>query len=223
MTALQLTLCLIPIAYLIGSIPTGLLVGLAKGVDPRRSGSGNIGATNVGRLLGGRYFALVFSLDVLKGALPVAVAGWILHDQPLDRLHYVLWLLVAFATLLGNLFSVFLGFKGGKGVATSAGLVLGLFPYFTLPGLVAAAVFIFVLKGWGYISLGSITAAASFPLLYILIGLWRRWDVFGTQLPLLLFAILVAALVIWKHRTNIARLRAGTELRFKQPPQGSGS
>lgn len=217
MTTLQWTALLIPIAYVIGSIPTGLLVGLAKGIDPRRAGSGNIGATNLGRLLGARYFFLVFILDVIKGALPVALAGWILHDEPLNRMHYLLWLLVGFATLLGNLFSLFLKFRGGKGVATSTGLVLGLFPYFTLPGVLAAGVFGFVLKGWGYISLGSIAAAASFPLLYAGIGFWRRWDVLGAQLPLLIFAVVVAALVIWKHRSNIARLRAGTELRFKQP------
>lgn len=217
MTVLQWTALLIPIAYVIGSIPTGLLVGLARGIDPRQAGSGNIGATNLGRLLGARYFFLVFSLDVIKGALPVALAGWILHDEPLNRTHYLLWLLVGFSTLLGNLFSVFLKFRGGKGVATSTGLVLGLFPYFTLPGVLAAGVFAFALKGWGYISLGSIAAAASFPLLYTGIGLWRQWDVFGAQLPLLIFAIVVAALVIWKHRSNIARLRAGTELRFKQP------
>src|SRR5881275_1799135 len=144
MTPRTLLLILIPIDYLIGSIPFGLIVGLTKGVDPRQAGSGNIGATNVGRLLGGKFFALVFTLDLLKGLIPTALASFLLNDVEKSQRHFMLWLLVGFAAIAGHMFSVFLKFKGGKGVATSAGVMLGLFPYFTLPGMLAIAIFIVV-------------------------------------------------------------------------------
>src|SRR5580658_2649420 len=104
MTSAQiLLLAFIPAAYLAGSVPFGLVVGLARGIDPRKAGSGNIGATNVGRLLGGRFFALVFTLDLLKGLLPTLAAGAVLHfPRGADPLSYVLWLLVAFATIIGH-------------------------------------------------------------------------------------------------------------------------
>src|SRR5271156_3533726 len=102
---------LIPIAYLVGSIPFGLIVGLAKGIDPRKSGSGNIGATNLGRLLGGKYFALVFTLDLLKGALPMLAAGYLLHWQAADRIASLLWILIGCAAVLGHLCSLFLKFR----------------------------------------------------------------------------------------------------------------
>src|SRR5215208_4938827 len=141
MTSQEKTLlALVPLAYLVGSIPFGLIVGLARGVDVRTAGSGNIGATNVGRLLGGRFFALVFIFDLLKGLLPMIAAGLVLGFRAEDRTGYLLWLLVGFAAILGHMFSAFLKLKGGKGVATSAGVMLGLWPYFTLPGLVGAAV-----------------------------------------------------------------------------------
>lgn len=225
MTSLQQTALLIPVGYLIGAIPFGLIVGWIKGVDVRKSGSGNIGATNVGRLLGQRYFWLVFWLDVIKGAIPVAIAGWLLYDGQRDptRLGYFMWLLVGAATLLGNLFSVYIGFKGGKGVATSAGITLGIFPYFTLTALLGVAVFLVVLGIWRYISLASIVSAGAFPVIYVLLGQWMGWDVFGRQLPLLIFAIAVALLIIWRHRTNIARLRAGTENRIRNKSARPGA
>src|SRR5688572_17508185 len=117
--------------YLLGSVPFGLLVGLARGVDVRASGSGNIGATNVGRVLGGKFFVLTFILDLLKSLLPMLLATWLLRRQlgPPDTYatrHYLLWLTVGFAAVVGHMFPVFLRFKGGKGVATSAGFMLGL-------------------------------------------------------------------------------------------------
>src|SRR5687768_12393642 len=189
-TAQVIVLALIPVAYLLGSVPFGLVVGLAKGIDPRKAGSGNIGATNVGRLLGGRYFALVFTLDLLKGMLPMlaAYAAFRSEHRALATTDYLLWLGVGMAAILGHVFSAFLRFKGGKGVATSAGVMLGLFPYFTWPGLVAVVVFIVVFLIWRYISLGSMIGAAAFPVAYLIIGLSQRWPVFGDQLPLLIFA-----------------------------------
>src|SRR5277367_6491584 len=116
MTPSSLLLALIPIAYLLGSIPFGLIVGRMKGVDPRKAGSGNIGATNVGRLLGAKYFAIVFVLDLCKGLTPMLLAAAALRGKVPTQLDYVLWLLIGFAAIAGHMFSLFIRFKGGKGV-----------------------------------------------------------------------------------------------------------
>src|SRR3954469_14412633 len=190
MTPLQQVSLLIPAAYVVGSVPFGLMVGKLKGVDPRAAGSGNIGASNVGRLLGRRLFVMVFLLDLLKGLLPMLLAGRLLQGTAHEARTYFLWLLVGFAAIFGHMFSLFLGFKGGKGVATSSGVILGLFPYFTIPGVVALAVWAVVLKGTRYISMASILAALVFPVVYVLIALVLGWPVFGEQWPLLAFAVL---------------------------------
>ncbi|HWE02416.1 MAG TPA: glycerol-3-phosphate 1-O-acyltransferase PlsY [Tepidisphaeraceae bacterium] len=213
-TAPAVLLMFVPLAYLAGSVPFGLIVGLANGVDPRKAGSGNIGATNLGRLLGGKFFALVFVLDMLKGLIPTLAAGAVLHFNAMDAIEYALWLSVGFAAIVGHMCSVFLGFKGGKGVATSAGVILGVFPYYTIAAVVALLTFAVVFKLTRYVSVGSILAASVFTVVYLFVGLARRWDIFGRQLPLLLFAVLVTAMIIFKHRANLVRLRAGTELRF---------
>ena len=208
---------LIPVAYLVGSIPFGLIVGLAKGVDPRTGGSGNIGATNVARLLGKQWFFVVFTLDMCKSLIPMLIASAIAHrvaDEQREWTIYLLWLLVGFAAVLGHMFSIFLKFKGGKGVATSAGVMLGLWPYFTLPGAIAIGVFLVVFFLWRYISLGSIIGAVTVPIAYLLIGRARGWPIFDSQLPLMVFSVVMALLIIYKHRANIARLRAGTENRM---------
>jgi acyl phosphate:glycerol-3-phosphate acyltransferase len=213
MSPAQQAALLVPIAYLLGSIPFGLIVGKSKGVDPRKAGSGNIGATNVGRLLGKKFFAIVFILDLLKGLLPMLAAAYLLRGVEESSRKYLLWLAVGFAAIAGHMFSVFLRFKGGKGVATSTGVLLGLWPYYTLPGLVGAAVWILAFKVWRYVSLASILGSVAFAVAYVVIGLALGWDVLGTQFPLLVFAFLMAGLIVFKHRSNIARLRAGTELR----------
>src|SRR2546423_2575215 len=118
MTPRQLLLLIIPISYLLGSIPFGLLVGRARRIDVRTAGSGNIGATNVGRLLGKKYFFLVFFLDLLKSFMPMLIASHIVQQENptiRDAQLYLLWLSVGFAAVLGHMFSVFLRFKGGKG------------------------------------------------------------------------------------------------------------
>jgi glycerol-3-phosphate acyltransferase PlsY len=220
MTPSMYLMSLIPAAYFVGSVPFGLIVGLWRGVDVRTAGSGNIGATNVGRLLGKQFFFLVFFLDMLKSLLPMAIASWIVSRIPeaqRDWTLYLLWLLVGFAAVIGHMFSAFLGFKGGKGVATSAGVVLGLYPYFTLAGAAVIGVFVVVFFATRYISLGSMIAACAFPVVYFIIGKLRHWPVTGDQLPLLVFAIVMGGLIVWKHRTNIARLRAGTENRVGGP------
>src|SRR5258706_6221078 len=173
MTALQQLLLLASVSYFLGSIPFGLLVGLSKGIDPRKAGSGNIGATNVARLLGGKYFAVVFSLDLLKSLLPMLAGAYILHrahyhlslhNNQLDSKLLLSWLLIGFSSILGHVFPIYLRFKGGKGVATSAGLILGLYPYYTLPSLFAFFIFLITFQIWRYVSLASILAALSFPL-----------------------------------------------------------
>jgi glycerol-3-phosphate acyltransferase PlsY len=221
MTRSQGLICLIPLAYLIGSIPFGLLIAKRRGIDPRTAGSGNIGATNVGRLLGKRFFFIVFFLDMGKSLVPMLIASAIVHGIPEASRHrtiYLLWLLVGIAAVLGHMFSLFLKFKGGKGVATSAGVMLGLVPYFTGPGLIAIAAFIVVFFLTRYVSLGSMIGACVFPASYLLMGLVRGWDVTGDQLPLLVLSCLLAAMIIFRHRTNIQRLLNGTENRFVKKP-----
>ena len=217
---------LIPAAYLIGSIPFGLIVGLSRGVDPRKAGSGNIGATNVGRLLGRKFFAIVFALDLLKGMIPTLAAGAIQRFKADDAGAYGLWLSVGFAAILGHMFSLFLRFKGGKGVATSTGVMLGVFPYYTLAGIAGAITWFIVFRICRYVSLASIIGAFGFTIAYAGLGLAFRWDIFGRQLPLLLFAMLISVMILVKHRTNLlAALRRGTENRIgekKPDPDVSG-
>lgn len=211
------------VTYFIGALPFGLLIGLARGVDIRQHGSKNIGASNAGRVLGHRkFFFLVFVLDLLKSLVPMAIASWMVLHAPVEartRLTYLLWLGVGIAAILGHVFPVYLKFKGGKGVATSAGVVLGLFPYFTWAGLIAVLTFNVVLLRWKYISLGSIAAAVIFPFAYIGMGLWHHWDILGRQLPLLILAVGLCSLVIWRHRDNIKRIRAGTENKIRSRAQ----
>jgi glycerol-3-phosphate acyltransferase PlsY len=191
-----LTILLIAGAYLLGSIPTGLLLAKAAGVDIRSTGSGNIGATNVYRTLGRTVGILTLVGDCLKGLIPVLVA------QKLEMGDAVI-AAVGAAAFLGHVYTVFLGFKGGKGVATALGVFLGVSP--ASVGI-ALIIFIIVVAAWRYISLGSITAAAAMP--FIVAALDRR--------PLIIAMTAgIALLVIWKHRENISRLREGTESKFK--------
>ncbi len=202
------------IAYFVGSVPFGLVVGKLRGVDIREHGSRNIGATNAGRVLGKEFFWIVFLLDMLKSAVPMLIVSYLVAgvaEADRSQLTYTLWIVVGMLAMIGHVFPIYLGFKGGKGVATSAGIVLGLWPYFTLAAVVAIAVFIVVVMIWRYISLASIVGVSSFPIAYLLIGRYFGWNVFGKQLPLLILIVCVVLLIIWRHRENIARLRAGTE------------
>jgi glycerol-3-phosphate acyltransferase PlsY len=211
-------------SFLAGSIPFSLLVGLAKGTDIRKVGSGNVGATNLGRALGKKYFFLGFSLDMLKGLLPVLLASaafgilgsW---QPPLWATCWILGCIVA--SVLGHVYSPWIGFRGGKGVATTFGAVLGLFPLYTITALVGLCVFLFALAIWKYISASSILAGLAMPISVLVIALqvsnWKATSLL-TPTTLLLFGVmaLISALVIYKHRSNIARLRAGTEPKVGQ-------
>ena len=215
MTPHQRVTLLLPFAYMLGSIPFGAVIGRMKGQDLMQHGSGNIGATNAGRVLGRKYFFIVFFLDMFKGLLPMLLAGLLMSDvlaeHPLDYKQNMMWLAVGFAAIIGHMFSAFLKFKGGKGIATSSGVILGLFPYFTLPGVAIFLVWGIVFKLTKYVSLASICGAIAFPIAYFAIGKWLNWPIFGEQLPLGIFSVIVAALLVYKHRSNIKRLMAGKE------------
>jgi glycerol-3-phosphate acyltransferase PlsY len=229
LTTRQTFFILIAGAYLLGSVPFGLLVGWAKGMDVRKQGSGNIGATNVGRLLGKRYFFIVFFLDLMKSLVPMVIGTWVAERSPHDQTTFILWLMVGLAAVFGHMYSIFLGFKGGKGVATSAGVMIGLWPYYTIPSLIAISCFLLALYLTRYMSVASMTGALTFPFAYLLIALWQGWDPLGQQLPLLLAGLVMAVFLVYKHRANIARLRAGTESKLGTknsaeaiPPAGGG-
>lgn len=211
-------------AYFLGSVPFGLLVGKLKGIDVRSAGSGNIGATNVGRLLGKRYFWLVFALDAAKGAAPMLLGHFLVRNLPESSLKYVLWLLAGLAALLGHVFPIYLRFKGGKGVATALGVMLGVWPYYTITAIPAVSMFIGVFAVSRYISLSSVVGALIFPVILLATGWVFGWRLLEFRWPLVAFSVLIGLLIIWRHRANIARLRAGTEPRFgaksASPPAG---
>lgn len=206
---------LIVLAYLLGAVPFGFLIAKAHGKDLRTIGSGNIGATNTVRALGKKWGIFCFVLDVLKGLIPmllVPIFGLVNHTSEPGEL--ALWLLVGCAAVLGHIFPVYLKFKGGKGAATSLGIVLGLWPYYTLCGICAFAVWAITLRVWRYVSLSSMLAAIFFPVLLsafiFLIDAWqlsRLW-------PLMLVAVLMALLVVVRHKTNIRNLLDGSETKI---------
>lgn len=189
---------LVCIAYLVGAIPSGvLLTRLAGAEDVRQAGSGNIGATNVYRVAGKRLGVLTLVADILKGLLPLlATKLWYTQDERVLGL-------VAVALFVGHCYPVYLRFKGGKGVATALGIYLVLSP--AAVGI-AVVVFAAVLWRWRYVSLASISAAAlvPFPVYF-----------FTQSLPLFLATLIIAGGVIYRHAPNIQRLRNGTESRFK--------
>lgn len=210
----MLLAAVILLSYVLGSVPFGLLVGRLKGIDVRTAGSGNIGATNVGRLLGKRYFWLVFTLDAAKGLLPMLAGAWVVGGWEEAWPKYVAWLACGLGAMLGHVFPVFLGFRGGKGVATGLGVMLGVWPYYTLAAVPTVSLFVAVFAVSRYISLSSVVSAVAFPLVLAGLGWLLDWQLTTTRWPLVAFAVAVGALVVWRHRGNLARLRAGTEPKF---------
>jgi acyl phosphate:glycerol-3-phosphate acyltransferase len=206
------TIALALLAYMVGSIPFGFLFGKLKGVDLRLHGSKNIGATNAGRVLGKKYFILVLLLDAAKGFLPTALAGQFLFSPGISpQWSFALWLCVAFFAIAGHNWPCWLKFKGGKGVATSLGVVLALYPYYTWPGMIAFGVWILVYKISGFVSLGSIIAALLFLLSYLAMVILLPGWTFREQWPLVLFASAMIGVLILRHSGNIRRLCSGTE------------
>ena len=197
-------------SYLVGSMPFGFVaVCLFKGVDIRTVGSKNVGATNVMRVAGKGLGIAVLVLDVLKGVAGVLLIGGLvgpaLAAGPLgDQTRSVMGILCGAAAILGHVFTLFLRFRGGKGVATTLGVVLSLVPF---AALIAMGVFIVVVAIWRYVSLGSISAAIALVMAELVL----TDRPFGVNRGLTIFCVLMAALVIARHASNIKRLLAGTE------------
>jgi glycerol-3-phosphate acyltransferase PlsY len=200
---------LLILSYLTGSIPTSIIVSrVAKNIDIREHGSGNAGATNVYRILGWKYALIVLSLDIFKAWLPTAIyATKIFLSISIPDIGFMQILCGSFA-VIGHTFPIFARFKGGKGVGSLIGVLLALFPIaFPLCLIVAIAVIV----NTGYISLGSIFAAISLPIIILILpGL----GIITPNLSLVIFSLLVPWFVIYTHRSNISRIRNGTENRF---------
>ncbi|MEM1213260.1 MAG: glycerol-3-phosphate 1-O-acyltransferase PlsY [Planctomycetota bacterium] len=206
------------IAYLAGSIPFALLLGFTRGVDIRKEGSGNVGATNLGRTCGKPLGLTCFALDVLKGFAPVIAFGLIANPGN-SASDAGLWMALGAAAVLGHVFPVWLKFKGGKGVATSLGVLLGFWPVLTGPALAALLIWFVVTKTTGYVGLASVVAAATLPPLAVISGLLLQ-----LTLPALAvyagICVALAALVIVRHRSNLARIRQGTEDKARWAKKG---
>jgi len=209
------------IAYFVGAIPFGPIIARLHGKDLRAIGSGNIGATNVARACGRKWGYTCFGLDVLKGLVPMmaarVAAGHLLEvdSTTIGPGFLALWLAVGIAAILGHVFPIYLKFKGGKGVSTSLGIGLGLWPYFTVSAVIALLIWVALVLTWRYVSLASICASTSFPVtLAIAIAAKRDWDL-ANLWPLLIAATAIPILVIVLHRSNIKRLLAGTESKIR--------
>jgi len=212
-----LPLAVLGVGYLLGSLPSGWLAGRwLAGIDLRQEGSGSTGATNVLRVLGKGPALAVFVVDVLKGTLAVLLAKLVLQPEGFDASSD--WWVVAtgLAALAGHIWPVWLGWKGGKAVATGLGMLLGL----TWPvGLACFGIFLTVLSLTRIVSLSSVVAALALPLL-----MQGSFGETGLRPAYLALAVLTTVLVIWRHRTNLQRLMAGTEPRLGQKrPQGPGA
>lgn len=228
MSAVLLVLAIAFFAYVLGSIPSGLLVSRSQGIDIREHGSGNIGATNVWRTMGKKFGLIAFLADVGKGVLAVLLAKWLAAHWPMtvslphghSRVEYFdpgfAGITAAIGCILGHNFPPWLRFKGGKGVATSLGVIIGMMP---LASIVIFAVWGVVFKMTRYVSLASIIAALALPVAVIGLmifvpkhgwGAVHGWANFY-------FAVAAALLVVKRHTANIKRLLAGTELRFGAP------
>lgn len=196
------------LGYLLGAIPFGLILGrLTRGIDIRDYGSHRTGATNALRTLGGRIAALVFILDVAKGVAAVLLARMILVSGPTGSLEWVA-AAAGFAAVVGHIWSVFIRFTGGRGVATSTGALGAMAP---LALLILAPIVVFVIWRWRFVSLGSIAGSLLSPVVAaVLAGVGATsWAAVG-------YALAAGLLVTWAHSDNIARLRAGTERRIGQ-------
>jgi glycerol-3-phosphate acyltransferase PlsY len=191
-------------SYLIGSIPSGLVIGKLKGIDVREYGSGNIGTTNVLRTLGARYGALVLIADVFKGVIAVLIARYII-GSPMSEMA------AGFAAVAGHDWSVFLKFKGGRGVATSLGGILPMAMWAPLAAVAGVVIFIALSALTRYVSLASITGSLSAVVaMAVFMGMDRvPWEY-------LVYIVVVVALIIFQHRDNISRLLSGTESKLGQ-------
>jgi acyl phosphate:glycerol-3-phosphate acyltransferase len=195
-------------SYLLGSIPFGYLAGRIAGIDIRKAGSGNIGATNVLRVLGKRYGYPVFVLDFLKGLAAVRIAMAIaMAVRPESTSPEVVGVFAAISAVIGHSLPIWLKFRGGKGVATSAGALFGLMPLATVIG---AAIWILTFLLTRYVSVASVTTAVALPFVIAIMTWLNQTD----GKALFYSSLCIAAIVIWRHHSNLSRLLRGTEPRF---------
>jgi len=196
-------------SYIIGSFPTSIIMGrITRGIDIRDHGSGNAGGTNVFRVLGWKPALVVVVIDVFKGWLPTAYLAIMFYEAtPLPDLG-LFQILCGFCAVLGHTFTVFAGFKGGKGVGTLAGMLIAMFPV-AVP--LCILVFAITLILTGYVSVGSIIASASLPIFLLILPII---GIEPAELSLLIFSLLIPFFIVYTHRSNISRLRNGEENRF---------
>lgn len=211
--SMSLSLCglgilIFVVSYLFGSIPNGYLAGRFSGVDVRSQGSGNIGATNVMRVLGKPWGFAVFFLDALKGFVAVRIALLLVsYIAGAARYAEFYAILAAASCVLGHSFPVWLRFKGGKGVATSAGAIFGVMP---IAAIAIFIVWVIMFEVTRYVSVASVVAALALPVaVAVLVKMGRTQG-----MVLLYFSAVMTLLVVWRHRANLARLRNGTEQRY---------
>jgi len=203
---------LIIISYLTGSTPTSIIVGrITNGIDIRKHGSGNAGGTNVFRVLGWKPALIVVIVDVFKGWLPAAIFAPAFYFAQIIPDLGVVQILCGFSAVLGHTYTIFAGFKGGKGVGTLGGMLIALFPTVFLFCLAVAVITIILT---GYVSLASMFASVSLPIFLFLLP-----PIFGTNpapLSLMVFSLLMPWFITFTHRSNIQRLRNGEENQFKK-------
>lgn len=206
---------LVAFAYFCGALPFGYLAGKLKGIDIRQHGSGNIGATNVLRVLGKGIGIPVFILDMLKGLLPTLLAAYVMRQSGTsENVAALVSVFAAAASVLGHNYTFWLGFKGGKGIATSTGALLGLTP---LALLIVLLIWIITFYITRYVALASVVAAMALPMAMAGLMTWQ-----GTWNHVLLgFGIVMGVLAVVRHRSNIKRLMAGTENRFERKKKAS--
>ena len=207
---IQLLLLLL-LSYITGSFPTSIVMGkIVKGIDIREHGSGNAGGTNVFRVLGWKPALVVVIIDIFKGWLPTAIyATMLFQNQPINDVG-VIQILCGFAAVLGHTYTIFAGFRGGKGIGTLAGMLIALFPI-AFPLCLLAFIITLILTG--YVSLSSILATVALPIILLILPIL---GIQQDQLSLLIFALLVPFFTVFTHRSNIVRLREGTENRFEK-------
>ncbi len=195
---------MIIIAYLLGSIPSAVWIGKKYyGVDIREHGSHNAGTTNMLRVLGKRAALPVFALDFLKGFVAVTLIELLKYDEHVNDVWLInLKIIAVFAAVIGHIFPIFAGFRGGKGVATLVGAITGIYPPVVL---LSFGIWFVVLLISHYVSLASMVAGCCFPILTLL------FPKVNESIPFVLFSFVIAALLLFTHRKNIQRLRAGTE------------
>ena len=204
------------VGYLSGSISFALLLGKMRGIDIRKAGSGNVGATNVSRVMGRKWGILCFALDVLKGFGPVFIAGLALgyvakaNAKMLGASEAWQWLAIMVSPVVGHVFPLWLRFKGGKGVATAFGVLLGVYPVLTIAAAGSLIVWIVMAKTFRYVGLASAAAAVGLPI-FVIITCKLQSQSFDQLLPFLTVATALASLVLFRHRGNIVRTFQGTE------------